>query len=295
MDNKKEVALETAGIATEKNHHNNLPSWDELKYFVRKYYLFLLVIALIPVTLYALGQQLANRSSAAPLLKLGTGSKVGVQGGTGPNNPPNPSPELLNNCTSTDGSTTYELGDYFVGSCGTATVDPSECKQCYEVLGYNNWSWKNVNCYDIPSDELNNFCPASCPAGGGGSITNGGYGWFQIDKDCRQCRNGSWSKKLEDTNSSNDKYDSQCPAWNEVNPAYNPAPAGGNQSSPEDKPPKGKKSPKESTVPKCGVGSAYGCVGVIVGGDCDPQVCPGFYCFKNLESGGVISCGRDKK
>lgn len=78
MDDKKDV--HQSDLEVVKHHKDNLPSWDELKYFGRKYYLFLLVIALIPVTLYALGQQLANRSSAAPLLKLGTGGKVGVQG-----------------------------------------------------------------------------------------------------------------------------------------------------------------------------------------------------------------------
>lgn len=83
MDDKKAVHHTSPNIEVVKHHKDSLPSWDELKYFIRKYYLFLLIIALIPVVLYSLGQQLANRGSAAPRLQLNTGGKVGVQTGGG--------------------------------------------------------------------------------------------------------------------------------------------------------------------------------------------------------------------
>ncbi len=79
MDEKKDVHHESPNIDVVKHHQDSLPSWDELKYFIRKYYLFLLIIALIPVALFSLGQQLANFGSAAPRLKLGPGAKVGMQ------------------------------------------------------------------------------------------------------------------------------------------------------------------------------------------------------------------------
>lgn len=82
MDDKKAVHHEGPNIDVVKHHKDSLPSWDELKYFIRKYYLFLLIIALIPVVLFTLGQQLANRGSAAPRLQLNSGGKVGVQAGT---------------------------------------------------------------------------------------------------------------------------------------------------------------------------------------------------------------------
>lgn len=81
MDDKKDVHHVSPNIDVVKHHKDSLPSWDELKYFVRKYYLFLLIIALIPVVLFTLGQQLANRGSAAPRLQLNSGAKVGVQTG----------------------------------------------------------------------------------------------------------------------------------------------------------------------------------------------------------------------
>lgn len=79
MDDKKAVHPANPNIEVVKHHKDSLPSWDELKYFIRKYYLFLLIIALIPVVLFTLGQQLANRGSAAPRLQLNSGAKVGVQ------------------------------------------------------------------------------------------------------------------------------------------------------------------------------------------------------------------------
>lgn len=83
MEDKKAVHHEGPNIDVVKHHKDSIPSWDELKYFIRKYYLFLLIIALIPVVLFTLGQQLANRGSAAPRLKLGTGARVGMQAGGG--------------------------------------------------------------------------------------------------------------------------------------------------------------------------------------------------------------------
>ncbi len=81
MEDKKPLHHVSPNIEVVKHHKDSFPSWDELKYFIRKYYLFLLIIALIPVVLYSLGQQLANRGSAAPRLNLNSGGKVGVQTG----------------------------------------------------------------------------------------------------------------------------------------------------------------------------------------------------------------------
>lgn len=62
------------------DHHKKRGlDWKEFKLLLRKYYLFILIIALIPLVLYSLGQQLANFGSAAPLLKLPDKGQLGTQ------------------------------------------------------------------------------------------------------------------------------------------------------------------------------------------------------------------------
>ncbi len=75
MDNKKDKPV----IEVVKHHKKEGFDWAELKYFLKKYYLLVLIIVLIPLVLYSLGQQLANSGSAAPRLNLKGGAKVGTQ------------------------------------------------------------------------------------------------------------------------------------------------------------------------------------------------------------------------
>lgn len=75
MEDKKDKPV----IEVVKHHKKDGFDWSEFKYFLKKYYLFVLIIVLIPLVLYSLGQQLANFGSAAPRLKLQGNSKVGIQ------------------------------------------------------------------------------------------------------------------------------------------------------------------------------------------------------------------------
>ena len=147
MDDKKDVHHESPNIEVVKHHKDSLPSWSELKYFARKYYLFLLVIALIPVALFSLGQQLANRGSAAPRLQLNSGGKVGVQAGK--------------NCTNDQ---CYIGEENECVSKGIGKTSKGVCYNCSDP-GSNTYNLNPANCMPSATPVVCKTTGYECDAG----------------------------------------------------------------------------------------------------------------------------------
>ncbi len=150
MDEKKDVHHESPNIDVVKHHQDSLPSWDELKYFIRKYYLFLLIIALVPVVLYSLGQQLANRGSAAPLLRLNSGTKISEQIITSQNVVLNEA-TCFGICTPWDKTRVAQCGPYAVLRLGCGNLNQG-CA----------WTGGNDQCYIGPDLKVH-YCGQLCP------------------------------------------------------------------------------------------------------------------------------------
>lgn len=152
MEDKKAVHHVSPNIEVVKHHKDSLPSWDELKYFIRKYYLFLLIIALIPVVLYSLGQQLANSGSAAPHLQLNSGGKVGVQAGS--------------NCTNDQ--------CYINSECVPKGIGKTSKGVCYNCSnpGSNTYNLNPANCEPSATPIVCNTTGYEC--GGGSCYAMGG-------------------------------------------------------------------------------------------------------------------------
>ena len=150
MEDKKDVHHESPNIDVVKHHKDSLPSWAELKYFVRKYYLFLLVVALIPVSLFSLGQQLVNDSSAAPLLRLNSGTKISEQIITSQN-------VVLGEGTCFGICTLWDKTR--VAQCGPYAVLRSGCGNLNQGCA---WTGGNDQCY-IGSDLKVHYCGQLCP------------------------------------------------------------------------------------------------------------------------------------
>lgn len=201
-------------------HHKTTPhTFAEFKYFVQKYYLYILLIAIIPVMLYSLGVQLANSGSAAPSLMNLKKVNVGTQTACTDSSAQNNCKEGENTC--------------WFNSSGQNNGSYCECKAgIVECDGGNKTVWK-WSCY-----EDKNKCPVGSPTPkltpgqecppGKQVLQSCGNAQDLSEATCNVCdTNGRWSY--------NYNRNQKCNITDEVRIAcrrLSPSPAGGNGQPP---------------------------------------------------------------